>query len=43
MNLDGIKIGNASAVLAASIFHYGRYSIKQAKEYLDLKGIPVRI
>ena len=41
--VDGIKIGNASAVLAASIFHYGKYSIMQAKEYLDLKGIPVRI
>ena len=41
--VDGIKIGNASAVLAASIFHYGTYSIMQAKEYLDLKGIPVRI
>jgi len=41
--VDGIKLGNASAVLAASIFHYGKYSIKQAKEYLDLKGIPVRI
>jgi len=41
--VEGIKIGNASAVLAASIFHYGTYSIKQAKEYLDLKGIPVRI
>jgi len=41
--VDGIKIGNASAVLAASIFHYGAYSIMQAKEYLDLKGIPVRI
>jgi len=41
--VDGIKLGNASAVLAASIFHYGKYSIKEAKEYLDLKGIPVRI
>ena len=41
--VDGIKFGNASAVLAASIFHYGKYSIKQAKEYLDSKGIPVRI
>ena len=41
--LDGIKLGNASAVLAASIFHYGKYSVKQAKEYLDSKGIPVRI
>jgi cyclase len=41
--VDGIKIGNASAVLAASIFHYGKYSVKEAKEYLDSKGIPVRI
>ena len=40
---EGIKIGKASAVLAASIFHYGKYSIKEAKEYLDSKGIPVRI
>ena len=41
--VDGIKIGNASAVLAASIFHYGKYSIKEAKEYLSKKSIPVRI
>lgn len=41
--VDGVQLGNASAVLAASIFHYGTYSIKQAKEYLDSKGIPVRI
>jgi len=41
--VDGIKLGNASAVLAASIFHYGKHSVKQAKEYLDSKGIPVRI
>ena len=41
--VDGIKLGNASAVLAASIFHYGKYSVKEAKEYLDRKGIPVRI
>ena len=41
--VDGIKIGNASAVLAASIFHYGKYSVKEAKEYLNSKGIPVRI
>ena len=40
---DGIELGKASAVLAASIFHYGKYSIKEAKEYLDSKGIPVRI
>ena len=41
--VDGIKLGNVNAVLAASIFHYGKYSVKQAKEYLDSKGIPVRI
>ena len=41
--VDGIKLGMASAVLAASIFHYGKYSVKEAKEYLDSKGIPVRI
>ena len=41
--VDGIKLGKASAVLAASIFHYGKHSIKEAKEYLDSKGIPVRI
>ena len=41
--VDGIKLGKAIAVLAASIFHYGKHSIKQAKEYLDSKGIPVRI
>ena len=40
---EGIKEGNASAVLAASIFHYGKYSVQEAKEYLDSKGIPVRI
>tara|TARA_B100001057_G_scaffold93804_1_gene90173 strand:- start:14075 stop:14830 length:756 start_codon:yes stop_codon:yes gene_type:complete len=41
--VDGIKLGNASAVLAASIFHYGKFSIKEAKEYLFKKKIPVRI
>ena len=41
--VDGIKLGNVSAVLAASIFHYGKHTVKEAKEYLDSKGIPVRI
>ena len=41
--VDGIQLGNASAVLAASIFHYGTYSVQEAKQYLDSKGIPVRI
>jgi len=41
--VEGIKLGNASAVLAASIFHYGKFSIKEAKEYLSSKNIPIRI
>jgi cyclase len=40
---EGIKIGGASAVLAASIFHYGEFTIKQAKEYLARKQVQVRI
>jgi cyclase len=40
---QGFKIGRASAVLAASIFHFGEFSIQDAKKYLDSKGIPVRI
>tara|TARA_B100001123_G_scaffold176994_1_gene202927 strand:+ start:10138 stop:10896 length:759 start_codon:yes stop_codon:yes gene_type:complete len=40
---QGIKIGKANAVLAASIFHFGEFSIQDAKKYLDSKGIPVRI
>ena len=41
--VEGIRLGNASAVLAASIFHYGTHSINEAKQYLNSKGIPVRI
>ena len=45
-NLDhlyqALDDGKADAVLAASIFHYGTYSIGQAKEYLGRRGIPVR-
>ena len=40
---DGLKKGKASAVLAASIFHFGKFSINDVKKYLDSKGIPVRI
>ena len=40
---QGIKNGKANAVLAASIFHFGEFSIKDAKKYLDSKGIAVRI
>jgi cyclase len=35
--------GKADAVLAASIFHYGVYSVAQAKEYLVKKGVPIRL
>ncbi len=38
-----LTIGSADAVLAASIFHYGEYTIKAAKTYLKEKGIPIRI
>jgi cyclase len=40
---EGFNKGFASAVLAASIFHYGEYSIMDAKNYLIKKGIPIRI
>ena len=40
---EGLKIGNASAVLAASIFHFGEFSIQEAKEYLKSKNISVRL
>ena len=39
---QAIVKGNADAVLAASIFHFGEYTISQAKEYLKAKGILVR-
>jgi imidazole glycerol-phosphate synthase subunit HisF len=39
----GVKEGHASAVLAASIFHFGTYSIGQAKEYMTAAGIPMRM
>jgi cyclase len=40
---DGFKLGFASAVLAASIFHYENYTIADAKKYLSNKNIPVRL
>lgn len=39
---EALAVGKADAVLAASIFHYREYSIKQVKEYLAGKGIPIR-
>ena len=40
--IDGVKIGGAEAVLAASIFHFSEFSIKEAKEAMKASGIPVR-
>jgi cyclase len=40
---DGIQTGGADAVLAASIFHYGEYTVQQAKERMKERGIPVRL
>lgn len=40
--VDGVKIGHASAVLAASIFHFGTYTIAQAKDAMAQAGIAVR-
>ena len=39
---DALTIGKADAVLAASVFHYGKYSVSQVKEYLSEHSIPVR-
>ena len=41
--VDGVEQGGASAVLAASIFHFGEYTIEQAKQYMAENGIPVRL
>ena len=41
--VDGVKLGGADAVLAASIFHYGEYTVHQAKEYMRDNGIEVRL
>lgn len=40
---DGVSQGRADAVLAASIFHYGEYTVRQAKEYMRDRGIEVRL
>ena len=41
--VDGVIKGGASAVLAASIFHYGEYSVREAKEFLAAQGVKVRM
>ena len=40
---DGVQQGGADAVLAASIFHYGEYTVAQAKARMAERGIPVRL
>jgi cyclase len=40
---DGFVAGKADAALAASIFHFKEYTIRQAKEYLKERGVPVRL
>jgi len=40
---EGLAEGGASAVLAASIFHYGTYTVRECKEYLLARGVPVRL
>lgn len=41
--VDGVQIGGADAVLAASIFHYGEYTVFEAKDYMRKHGIEVRL
>ncbi len=41
--VDGIKVGGADAVLAASIFHYGEYTVEEAKTYMQQHHIEVRL
>ncbi|MBX9709481.1 MAG: imidazole glycerol phosphate synthase subunit HisF [Xanthobacteraceae bacterium] len=41
--VDGIREGHATAVLAASIFHFGEFSVRQAKEHMVRAGLPMRL
>jgi cyclase len=41
--VDGVKLGGADAVLAASIFHFGEYSVLEAKDFMQEQGIEVRL
>jgi cyclase len=40
--VDGVQQGGADAVLAASIFHFGEYSVAEAKAFMAAQGVPVR-
>jgi cyclase len=41
--VEGIRDGHATAVLAASIFHFGQHSVREAKEYMAAAGLPMRL
>ena len=41
--VEGIRDGHATAVLAASIFHFGEYSVREAKEHMARAGLPMRL
>jgi cyclase len=41
--VDGIRDGHATAVLAASIFHFGQHSVREAKDYMAAAGLPMRL
>ena len=40
---EGVTLGHASAVLAASIFHFGTFTVREAKEHMAAAGIPMRL
>jgi cyclase len=41
--VEGIRDGHATAVLAASIFHFGEHSVREAKDYMARAGLPMRL
>ena len=41
--VDAFELGKADAVLAASVFHYGKFRIEDVKRHLESRGIPVRL
>jgi len=41
--VDGIRQGHATAVLAASIFHFGEFTIREAKDHMVRAGLPMRL
>jgi imidazole glycerol-phosphate synthase subunit HisF len=40
---EGVTVGGADAVLAASIFHYGEFTVRAAKDYMAAQGVPMRL